>query len=116
MTPIEQASSGFSRRDILKMFGAAAAGTAVTTALAACTPSGSSAAKTLTTAPSSAAPKGTATLWFRNDDLLKVFKTVVPSFNAKYPQVHLDLVGVDLDTKLAPALISGTGVPDGSFY
>jgi len=41
---------------------------------------------------------------------------VVPSFNQKYPSVKLNLVGVDIDTKLAPALISGTGVPDGSFF
>ncbi|HET9170948.1 MAG TPA: extracellular solute-binding protein, partial [Actinospica sp.] len=54
-------------------------------------------------------------LWFNDDDILKVFKTVVPSFNAKYPQVKLNLVGVDVSTKLAPTLISGTGVPDGSF-
>lgn len=116
MTTNESGTSGISRRDLLKILGVAGAGTAAVAALSACTPGGSSAAKTLTNAPSSVAPKGAATLWFRDDDLLKVFKTVLPSFNVKYPDVQVNLVGVDVDKKLGPALITGTGVPDGSFY
>ena len=117
MTTNDPSAPGISRRDVLKVFGLAGAGTAVAAALSACTPgTSSSSAKTLSKAPISAAPKGSATLWFRDDDLLKVFRTVVPSFNKKYPDVHLSLVGVDVDKKLPPTLISGTGVPDGSFY
>lgn len=115
MTTNEMQPRGLSRRDVLKYIGITGAGTAAVSVLGACTPSGSSAGKTLTNAPLSAAPKGTATLWFRDDDLFKVFKTTVPSFNAKYPDVHLNLVGVDVAKKLPATLISGTGVPDGSF-
>ncbi|HXR70364.1 ABC transporter substrate-binding protein [Actinocrinis sp.] len=107
---------GISRRGTLKLLGFAGLGTAGLSALSACAPGGSSGnTKALSAAPSAAAAKGEATLWFNDDDLLKVFKTVLPSFSAKYPQVKLNLVGVDVGTKLAPTLISGTGVPDGSF-
>jgi ABC-type glycerol-3-phosphate transport system substrate-binding protein len=107
---------GFSRRNAIKVLGFAGLGTAGLSALSACAPgSGSATGKALTSVPSATTAKGEATLWFNNDDLLKVFKTVVPSFNAKYPQVKLNLIGVDVNTKLAPTLISGTGVPDGSF-
>ena len=106
-------AAGLSRRSALKFLGIGATAVA---GLSACAPgSGSATGKALSTAPSATAAKGEATLWFNDDDLLKVFKTVVPSFNAKYPQVKLNLVGVDVNTKLAPTLISGTGVPDGSF-
>lgn len=103
---------GLTRRNALKFLGI---GTAAVAGLSACAPGGSSGTKSLGAAPSSTTAKGEATLWFNDDDILKVFKTVVPSFNAKYPQVKLNLVGVDVSTKLAPTLISGTGVPDGSF-
>lgn len=116
MTTNDMQPRGLSRRDLLKILGIAGAGTAGAAVLGACTPGASTASKTLTNAPASATVKGSATLWFRDDDLLKVFKTVVPTFNAKYPEVHLKLVGVDVDKKLPPALISGTGLPDGSFY
>lgn len=121
MTTNDMHSDGVSRRDLLKFFGVAGLGTAAAAALGACTPSGgSSAPQTLSTTSGSSGgaaggPKGTATLWYNDDDLFKVFKSVVPSFNAKYPNVDLKLVGVDVGTKLAPTLISGTGVPDGSF-
>ncbi|MBO0813156.1 MAG: extracellular solute-binding protein [Microlunatus sp.] len=52
----------------------------------------------------------------RNDDLLKVFRTVIPRFNKVYPKITVKMVGLDIDTKLPPTLISGTAVPDGSFY
>ncbi|HTJ69527.1 MAG TPA: extracellular solute-binding protein [Actinospica sp.] len=108
----EMPARGLSRRSALKFLGIGATAVA---GLSACAPGGGSATGKALTASPSAAAKGTATLWFNDDDLLKVFKTVVPSFNAKYPQVKLNLVGVDVNTKLAPTLISGTGVPDGSF-
>ena len=109
-------AGGFSRRSALKYLGLAGLGAAGIPALAACAPGGgSTTSKALSTSASGSTAKGSATLWFNDDDLLKVFKTVVPSFTAKYPQVSLNLVGVDVNTKLAPTLISGTGVPDGSF-
>lgn len=104
-----------SRRDVLRgLGGLAAAGT-----LAACgvptepdTPAvlGSSAT------PSARQAQGEVTLWMRDDDLLKVFRTVVPAFNAEYPGVKVNLKGVDIATKLPPALVSGAGLPDGSFW
>ena len=106
---------GVSRRSLMQMFGVAGFGVAAGGLLSACAP-GSSGSTTALASSSATDASGTATLWFRDDDLLKVFKTVVPAFNKKYPNVKLNLQGVDIDTKLAPALISGTGVPDGSFY
>ncbi|MFJ9249156.1 ABC transporter substrate-binding protein [Streptomyces sp. NPDC101776] len=108
-------AAGTSRRSLLRLMGAAGIGAAATGALSACAPGSSAAPKALgSTVPTQA--KGTATLWFRDDDLLKVFRGVVPSFTKKYPKVTVKLVGVDIDTKLPPALISGAGVPDGSFF
>jgi ABC-type glycerol-3-phosphate transport system substrate-binding protein len=101
------------RRQVLQLFGALTAGGVATSLVGACAPGSSASPQTLTT---SAEAKGSATLWFRDDDLLKVFRTVLPSFNKKYPNVSLTLEGVDIDTKLPAALISGTGVPDGSFF
>jgi ABC-type glycerol-3-phosphate transport system substrate-binding protein len=112
MSVNEISAAAFSRRNLIKMLGVGAVAGA---GLTACAPGGSSSTKALGAAPSAATAKGEATLWFNDDDVLKVFKTIVPSFNQKYPQVKLNLVGVDVSTKLAPTLISGTGVPDGSF-
>ncbi|MBE3014032.1 extracellular solute-binding protein [Microbispora sp. NEAU-D428] len=105
-----------SRRDVLRGLGVLTAGSL----LAACgVPTGSDkpAALGSSTAPSAGADvRGQVTLWMRDDDLLKVFRTVVPAFNARYPNVKVDLKGVDINTKLPPALISGAGLPDGSFW
>ena len=110
--PVNDISArAFSRRNLIKMLGVGAVAGA---GLTACAPGGSSTTKSLASTSPSAA-KGEATLWFDDDDVLKVFKTIVPSFNQKYPQVKMNLVGVDVSTKLAPTLISGTGVPDGSY-
>ena len=113
-------NSVFTRRTVLKGLSLAPALALGVGTLAGCVPgsgggsSGGSAPK-LSPTPSASA-SGAITLWMRDDDLLKVFKTVVPAFNKKYPDVKVKLVGVDIDTKLPPTLISGTGVPDGSFY
>ena len=112
MSTFDIPAAAISRRNMLKMLGVGAVAGA---GLTACAPGGSSGSQALGAAPSASAAKGEATLWFNNDDVLKVFKTLLPSFNAKYPQVKMNLVGVDVSTKLAPTLISGTGVPDGSF-
>jgi ABC-type glycerol-3-phosphate transport system substrate-binding protein len=101
-----------SRRNVLRGLGGLTAGGL----LAACgVPSGGGKSAALESATPASA-KGEVTLWMRNDDLFKVFQTVVPAFNAQYPNVKVDLRGVDIDTKLAPALISGSGLPDGSFW
>ncbi|UQX88418.1 extracellular solute-binding protein [Jatrophihabitans telluris] len=107
--------SGLSRRTLLQLMGAVGAGTAAAGVLSACSPGTTSTTKALASVSPSTA-SGSATLWFRDDDLLKVFKTLLPGFSKKYPNVKLTLVGVDVDTKLPPALVSGTGVPDGSFF
>jgi lactose/L-arabinose transport system substrate-binding protein len=112
MSAFDISAREISRRNIFKLLGVGAVAGA---GLTACAPGGSSSTKSLGAAPSASTAKGEATLWFNDDDVLKVFKTLVPSFNQKYPQVKLNLVGVDVATKLAPTLISGTGVPDGSF-
>ena len=106
---------GVSRRTLMQMFGVAGFGIASGGLLSACAP-GSTGSSTALASVSPTDVRGTATLWFRDDDLLKVFKTLVPAFEKKYPNAKLNLQGVDIDTKLAPALISGAGVPDGSFY
>lgn len=85
--------------------------------LSACVPGGSSGGDQKKLEPSpSASASGSVTLWMRDDDLFKVFKTVIPAFNKKYPDVKVNMVGVDIATKLPATLISGTGVPDGSFF
>ncbi|GAA5049702.1 ABC-type glycerol-3-phosphate transport system substrate-binding protein [Thermocatellispora tengchongensis] len=103
------------RRDLLLGLG----GLAAAGALGACgvpTESEAPAALGTSAAPSAGQARGEITLWMRDDDLLKVFRTVVPAFNAKYPGVKVNLKGVDIATKLPPALVSGTGLPDGSFW
>jgi ABC-type glycerol-3-phosphate transport system substrate-binding protein len=110
------AGSPITRRRLLNAFAVAGGLGLASPLLSACVP-GSSGGGEEKLAPSpSAAASGTVTLWMRDDDLLKVFKTVIPAFNKKYPDVKVNMVGVDIATKLPPTLISGTGVPDGSFY
>lgn len=109
-------AASLSRRSVLKGAGALAATFAAGSALAGCaTPGGATSPKTLASVDPTKA-KGDITLWMRDDDLLKVMRTVVPDFNALYPNVNVKLVGVDVGTKLPPALASGSGLPDGSFY
>lgn len=83
--------------------------------LSGCIPGSSGGGEKLGPTPSASA-KGSVTLWMRKDELLDVFKSVIPMFNKKHPDVKVNMVGVDIATKLPPSLISGTGVPDGSFY
>jgi len=85
---------------------------------AACSPASTDAGSRKLSSPSlsGAAARGEVTIWTRQDDLHKVFDTVIPSFNNKYPNVKVKHVAIDVDAKLPPALVSGAGVPDGSFY
>ncbi|SDS17715.1 ABC transporter substrate-binding protein [Microlunatus soli] len=113
--PMQSSTARFDRRSALRaaalLGGAGLAGSG----LAACMPGSSQPEQKLAPKPSATA-KGSITLWMRDDDLLKVFRTVVPAFNKVYPDVSVKMVGLDIDTKLPPTLISGTAVPDGSFY
>jgi lactose/L-arabinose transport system substrate-binding protein len=102
----------FARRDVLR--GALALGGLA--ALAACGAPGSSGAAKKLASPTTANAAGEVLIWSRQDDLHKVFDTVIPSFNAKYPNIKVKHVAVDVDAKLPNALVSGAGVPDGSFY
>src|SRR5690349_7155109 len=99
------------RRTILQALGLAPVPALGAGALAGCVPgtSGGGQAAQLSPTPSANA-SGAITLWMRDDDLLKVFKTVIPAFNKTYPDVKVTMVGVDVDTKLPPTLISGAGV------
>ncbi|NUO98251.1 MAG: twin-arginine translocation signal domain-containing protein, partial [Nonomuraea sp.] len=106
------------RRGFLK--GALGVGAlAATGALAACAPGGQTAAPsklTRPTASASAAAKGEITIWNRSGDLFKVFDAAIGKFRQAYPGVKVDHLAVDIDAKLANTLISGTDVPDGSFW
>jgi lactose/L-arabinose transport system substrate-binding protein len=99
-------SPTISRRTLLK--GAAASTLLATTgmSLAAC---GSS-------APASGATSGTITIWDRSGDLFQVFDATIASFNKKYPNIKVNHVAVDVDTKIPSTLITGVNVPDGAFY
>jgi lactose/L-arabinose transport system substrate-binding protein len=108
-------SSPFTRRRLLSALAVAGGLGLASPLLSACTPGSSGESEKLAPSPSAAAA-GSVTLWMRDDDLLKVFKTVIPAFNQKYPDVKVTMLGVDIVTKLPPTLISGTGVPDGAFY
>ncbi|GAA3117067.1 sugar ABC transporter substrate-binding protein [Nonomuraea salmonea] len=67
------------------------------------------------TATASAA-KGEITIWNRSGDLFKVFDAAIGEFRKAYPNVKVNHQAVDIDAKLANTLISGTDVPDGSFW
>jgi lactose/L-arabinose transport system substrate-binding protein len=105
------------RRGFLK--GALGVGAlAATGSLAACAPGGTGAAPSKLARPSASASsvKGEITIWNRSGDLFKVFDAAIGKFRAAYPGVTVNHQAVDIDAKLANTLISGTGVPDGSFW
>lgn len=122
--PTPTSGSPFSRRGFLR--GALGAGTLATGGglLSGC---GGGSSKTGAsrelTAPSAAASTGSAaplsgqlTIWNRSGDLYKVFDAAIKKFTAQNPGVTVNHQAVDIDAKLANTLISGTGVPDGSFW
>ncbi|MER6582712.1 extracellular solute-binding protein [Nonomuraea sp. NPDC001023] len=106
------------RRGFLK--GALGVGAlAATGALAACAPGGQSTGPSKLarpTASASTAAKGEITIWNRSGDLFKVFDAAIGKFRQAYPGVKVNHLAVDIDAKLANTLISGTDVPDGSFW
>ncbi|NUR73864.1 MAG: extracellular solute-binding protein [Hamadaea sp.] len=85
-------------------------------ALAGCAPSASTNQQPLGTPSFSAPPAGEVTIWDRSGDLYKVFDKAIASFTAKYPQVKVNHLAVDINAKLPSTLISGAEVPDGAFY
>jgi lactose/L-arabinose transport system substrate-binding protein len=103
------------RRSFLR--GAAGVGLATTLGgLTACTPASNDTGRKLST-PSltGESARGEVTIWNRQGDLYKVFDTVIASFNKKYPNIKVKHVATDPATKLPSALVSGAGLPDGSF-
>ncbi|MFB9660551.1 extracellular solute-binding protein [Glycomyces mayteni] len=59
--------------------------------------------------------EGEITVWDRSGDLFEVFEGVIADFNAKYPDIKVNHVAVDIDAKLQNTLITGADVPDGVF-
>ena len=101
------------RRSLL----AGTAGAGALTVLAACGGGDDATTSQPLTASSSSGPlTGSLTIWSRSGDLFKVFDAAIRKFTAANPGVTVDHQAVDIDAKLANTLISGAGVPDGSFW
>ena len=66
-------------------------------------------------APSEKSTSGEITIWDRSGDLYKVFDAAIAKFNQVYPDIKVNHVEVDIDSKLQNTLITGTDVPDGVF-
>jgi len=95
-----------SRRDFLKL----ALGTTAAGILSSCAPSAATEAPAA--APAEMAGKLAGWGW---DPLDMSYKSVVPQFQAKYPNVELDAVNVpwdDIHPKLIAAIEAGSGGPD----
>lgn len=98
-----------SRRTLLK---SAAAGTVLATtgiSLASC-------GQSTPTTGGSGGLSGEITIWDRSGDLFQVFDATISTFNKKYPNIKVNHVAVDVDTKLPTTLTTGVDVPDGAFY
>ena len=113
-------SAGVSRRTVLQGGIALAAALATGGLLSGCG-GGKSSSKVsssgkLRSVSTNKSQSGTVTLWVPATDLAKVFASVIPAFNAVYPNIKVNQVQVAIDTKLPPTLVSGAGVPDGAFW
>lgn len=113
-----QGLSGPSRRGFLQAVLGAGTLAASGSVLAACGGGSSLAGKPTTLASTSAGAStaGEITIWDRSGDLFKVFDGVIASFNKSYPNIKVHHEQVDIDAKLPNALITGSGLPDGSFW
>lgn len=112
MSSLSQAS--ISRRGLFGI-GGTLAGVA---ALAGCgggTDPGTSSTLKVTDSATPGDLKGDITIWNRSGDLFKVFDAAIKKFTANNPGVSVTHQAVDIDAKLTNTLISGSGVPDGSF-
>jgi len=105
-------SAQLARRTVLRGAGAAL----VAGGLGACAPGNTTGSSPLPTGSATTPPSGEITIWDRTGDLFKVFDKAIATFTAKYPQVKVNHVAVDINAKLPATLISGAGVPDGAFY
>lgn len=109
--------SPITRRSVLRATAGAGALAATAAVTAACGSGGDDTTSQPLTASSSSGPlTGSITVWSRSGDLFKVFDAAIKKFTAANPQVTVDHQQVDIDAKLANTLISGAGVPDGSFW
>ncbi|MEU8147513.1 extracellular solute-binding protein [Nonomuraea sp. NPDC048901] len=104
------------RRGFLK----GALGIGALAAAGACAPGGGTSAApsklAKPTVSASTSAKGEITIWNRSGDLFKVFDAAIGKFREAHPGVKVNHLAVDIDAKLANTLISGTDVPDGSFW
>lgn len=117
----DRIDAAISRRELLRLIGIGVGGAVV----AACVPTAlspspfSSASQTAAgSAGASPAvtpvPNGEILIWDRAGDLFQVAESAIPAFNKKYPQIKVKHQAVET-SKLAPALTTGVGVPDGAF-
>lgn len=94
-----------SRRDLLRLMGIGAAGSA----LPAWLPRLAYAQGEVNTDLA-----GNITIWDRAGDLFQVIDAAIPAFNAKYPNIKVDHQAVET-AKLPPTLVAGVNIPDGAF-
>jgi lactose/L-arabinose transport system substrate-binding protein len=116
---VQPVLDGLSRRNFLRGVLGAGAAAAAGGLLSACGGGDSVGAKSTAALSSSSVGKNVAgeiTIWDRSGDLFKVFDGLIAGFNRKYPNVKVNHQQVDIDAKLPNALITGAGVPDGSFW
>ncbi|GAA2873775.1 ABC transporter substrate-binding protein [Streptomyces mexicanus] len=103
------------RRSVLR--GALGAGALVAAGpLAGCAPGTTGSRPRKLSGTPSASAKGEITIWNRSGDLFKVFDKAIDAFRKAHPNVTVHHLAVDIDSKLANTLITGTDLPDGSFW
>lgn len=97
-------NSKMSRRNLLRLMGLGAAGSAIPAWLP----------RVLAQGEVNTELAGTITIWDRAGDLFQVIDAAIPAFNAKYPNIVVNHQAVET-SELAPTLVSGTNIPDGAF-
>lgn len=103
------------RRSLLRGAGAAALASGFASVVG-CAPSNSGSPQPLGTPSFTGPPAGEITIWNRSGDLYRVFDKAIASFTAKYPQVKVNHIAIDINATLPNTLITGADVPDGAFY
>lgn len=119
----DRIDAAITRRILLRLMALGVVGVMVSACLQAApaaTPSPSAAPTDSAAASSSASPsatpvpEGEIVIWDRAGDLFQVAESAIPAFNKKYPNIKVTHEAVET-SKLAPALTTGVGVPDGAF-
>jgi lactose/L-arabinose transport system substrate-binding protein len=105
-----------SRRRLLRGLGAASVAGGLAGLTTGCAPSNSGGGQPLGVPSFTAPPSGEITIWDRSGDLFKVFDKAIATFTARYPQVKVNHMAVEINAKLPNTLITGADVPDGAFY